>query len=566
MRLIASAAALLFLFACSPTEESETSQQRKSEVEQAADTRPNILLIVADDLGYSELGAYGGEINTPAIDSLAENGIRHTSFYAHSNCSPTRAMLFSGMDSHVAGLGAMFRFEGPNQTGKPGYEGYLNQDTASLARLLQDSGYKTYMAGKWHLGVTPETLPAAEGFDRYFSQLHGGPRGSHFDLNGAKPGDTGAYFEDDVDRTATPVADDFFSSDFFTSKLIEYLDSEKEVDAPFFAYLAFSAPHIPVQAPDSYIDLYKGQYDEGYDLIRQRRFNTMQRLGLISKKVSLPVRRTPTVKPWDQLPQKEQHLSSRRMEAYAGAVDNLDDNVGRMLDYLSDTGQLENTLILFMSDNGAAGFNGWQSERLIERFNNADNSLENLGRKGSMMFYGPGWAAAGSTPFYLFKRHMTEGGLRVPFIVSGYGVEHRGLINHEVLTVRDVAPTLLEIAGISYPVGNYQGHKVLPQTGKSFAQQLQKTDQQFTVHDASETFGWELFKRRGVRKGDWKAIMLEAPFGNGQWQLYDLSVDPGESQDLAEQEPEKLLEMQEAWKTYAAENNVIISNGPLRWP
>ena len=395
--------------------------------------------------------------------------------------------------------------------------------------------------------------------------MKGGPAGGHFNLNGASKGDTKAYFEDGVDRTGSAVADDFFSSNFYTTKLIEYIDTGRKTDSPFFAYLAFTAPHIPVQVPDSHIDLYKGQYSEGYDVIRERRFNTMKALGLITETATLG-QRAPTVKPWRQLTAEEQDIQARRMEVYAAAIDNMDDNVGRLLDYLHETDQFENTLILFMSDNGAAGFNGWQSKQLLKQFNNADNSIENLGRNGSMMFYGPGWGAAGSTPFHLFKRHMNEGGIRVPFIVSGLGVKHQGTISHEMLTVRDVAPTLLDIVGINYPIANYEGRKILPQTGKSFAKQLKQTDKYELIHSATEIFGWELFKRRGLRKGNWKAVLQEAPFGNGQWQLYDLDKDPGETKDLAQQNTDKLLEMQAAWNEYAVENNVIISNEPLRWP
>ena len=550
MRLSALAVVLAFLCACSAAE-------------QALQPRPNILLIVADDLGYAELGAYGGEIDTPTIDGLAKSGVRYTSFYAHSNCSPTRAMLFSGVDSHLAGLGAMLLAIGPNQTGQPGYEGHLNQRTVSVAKLLQDSGYKTYMTGKWHLGETPETLPAARGFDRYFIQTKGSPPGGHFNLDGARPDARGIYFEDGADRTGTPVPDDFFSSNFYTDKLIEYLDTGTDNETPFFAYLAFSAPHIPVHAPESHIDQYQGRYDAGYDVIRQRRLDEMQRLGIVSETVT-PSHRAPTVTPWDQLGQDERRIHARRMEVYAGAVDNMDDNVGRLLGYLRESDQFDNTLILFMSDNGAAGFYGWQSEPLVNRYNAADNSLENLGRDGSMMFYGPGWAAAGSAPFYLFKRHMTEGGIRVPLIVSGPGVEHRGSISHELLTVRDIAPTLLEIAGIQYPSGSYEGREILPQTGKSFATRLAGNGP--AIHGETEVFGWELFNRRGVRKGDWKLLWLESPFGTDGWQLFNLSVDPGETQDLAEEDPEKLAEMIAAWNEYARENNVIISDGPLILP
>ncbi len=550
MRSISLAFVALSLFACTPAK-------------QAEQVRPNILLIVADDLGYSELGAYGSEIETPSIDSLAETGIRYTSFYAHSNCSPTRAMLFSGVDNHLAGLGSMLLALGPNQVGQPGYEGHLNMRTVSLAKLLQDAGYATYMTGKWHLGETPETLPAARGFDRYFIQTKGAPPGGHFNLNGAHPDAKGIYFEDGVDRTGAPVPDYFFSSNFYTDKLIEYLETGREDDAPFFAYLAFSAPHIPVQAPDAYIEQYRGRYDDGYDVTRARRLETMQELGLVDKTIT-PGQPAPTTTPWDQLSGEERQNYARRMEVYAGAVDNMDDNVGRVLDYLRESKQFENTLVLFMSDNGAAGFYGWQSERLVKRFNEADNSLENLGRDGSMMFYGPGWASAGSAPFYLFKRHMSEGGIRVPLIVSGPGVEHRGSISHELLTVRDIAPTLLEIAETKYPTEQYEGRDVLPQSGKSFTSQLAGLGSE--IHSEAEVFGWELFNRRGVRKGDWKILWLDSPFGTDGWQLFDLSVDPGETRDLANEEPEILAEMIAAWHNYAEENNVVLSDGPLILP
>lgn len=528
-----------------------------------AATPPNVLLIVADDLGYAELGAYGSEIATPAIDSLAATGLLHTKFYAHSNCSPSRAMMFSGMDSHLAGLGAMHRFEGPNQRGVAGYEGYLNEQTASLSSLLRDVGYRTYMAGKWHLGETLETLPGAQGFDRYFAQAKGGPPGGHFTLNGAHATAKGIYFEDGTDKTGMPVPEGFFSSNFYTSQLIEYLDEGKGEEAPFFAYLAFSAPHIPVQAPDTHIDLYAGVYDDGYEALRAQRFRSMQNLGLVDEDVVL-AKSAPTIEPWDDLSEEEQRVQSRKMEVYAAAIDNLDDNVGRLLQYLRDTGQFDNTLIIFLSDNGAAGFNGWESPRLLERFESADNSLENLGRHGSMMFYGPGWGSAGSTPFYLFKRHMSEGGLRVPFIVSGAGVHHRGAISHRRLTVRDIAPTILELAGADYPKDEYMGRKILPQTGVSLVQHLASTDAD--VHGDDEVFGWELFKRRAVMLGDWKGLWLEPPFGSGTWQLFDLSVDPGETRDLAREKPERLSQIREAWMEYARENNVVISNAPLRWP
>ncbi|MEM8982136.1 MAG: arylsulfatase [Pseudomonadota bacterium] len=527
------------------------------------DNRPNIVLIVADDLGYSDLGAYGSEIDTPALDGLARTGVRYSQFYAHANCSPARAMLFSGMDSHVAGLGAMGGYAGPNQIGEPGYEGHLNERTVSVAELLQAAGYQTFMAGKWHLGDTAISLPSAKGFDRYFIQVKGSPPAGHFNLNGASPAARGAYIEDGVDRTGMPVATDFYSSNFYTDTLIGYLENARTSDKPFFAYLAFSAPHIPVQAPDAYIDAYKGRYDDGYDVLRQQRLSALQRIGMVRADVPA-TRRAPTAKPWLQLSDQERRVQARMMEVYAGAVDNLDDNVGRLVTYLHESGEFDNTVFVILSDNGAAGFSGWQSQRLLDRYNEADNTLNNLGRDGSRMFYGPGWASASSAPFYLFKRHMAEGGIRVPLIISGPPVARPGSISHALLTVRDIAPTLLELVNVRYPTETYEGRAVLAQSGRSFLSHLR--GQQDSVHSATEVFGWELFKRRAVRKGRWKALLLEKPFGTGAWQLFDLATDPGEVTDLAYVAPEELAEMLTAWDQYAADNNVIISNGPLVFP
>ena len=408
---------------------------------------PNFLIIVADDVGMAELGPYGSEIDTPALDALAEEGIRFTSFYAQMNCSPTRAMLMSGTDNHLAGLGTMGAgMQSPNQEGVPGYEGVLSDRVVTFAKLLQDNGYRTYATGKWHLGISPDNLPIARGFDQSFIQSGGGPADSHFNLNGAGPNARGGYFENGADVTGMSVAEDFFSNDFYAEKLVDYMRSDPEQERPFLAYLNFSAPHIPVQAPDTHIDLYRGGYEDGYDVLREVRLAAMIELGLFPPGIQL-ADRAPTVTPWEELSESARAIHARRMEVYAGAVDNMDDNIGKVLDYLKQEGLYENTVILFMSDNGAAGFFGYDAGPAAARFAAADNSIENLGRKGSVMFYGPGWGSAGSTPFNLFKRHAAEGGIRVPAIISGPGVDAGGVISHSVLMVSDVAPHVAGTGG-----------------------------------------------------------------------------------------------------------------------
>ena len=516
--------------------------------------RPNFLIIVADDVGMAELGPYGGEIDTPALDALAVEGIRFTGFYAQMNCSPTRAMLLSGMDNHLAGLGTMGGMQSPNQEGVPGYEGVLSDRVVTFARLLQDNGYRTYVTGKWHLGHSPDKLPIARGFDRSFIQTGGGPADSHFNLNG-RPGGMSGYFEDEVEVTGMPVSDGFFSSDFYAEKLIDYMRSDPQQDKPFLAYLNFTAPHIPVQAPDTHIDLYRGRYDDGYDVLRHVRLAGMIELGLFPPGTQM-AERAPTVTPWEELSDAARSIQARRMEVYAGAIDNMDDNIGKVIEYLKQEDLYENTFVLFMSDNGAAGFFGYNEGPAAQRYAAADNSIENMGREGSVMFYGPGWGSAGSVPFSLFKRHAAEGGIRVPAIVSGAGVSAGGAISHSVLMVSDVAPTVLELAGVQYPQGTYDGREILPQTGKSLVPLLR--DPETVVHGDDEVLGLELWARIAVRKGDWKLLKAEPPFREDRWYLYNVRNDPGETADLASRMPGKLEEMEAAWEQYRERNNVLL--------
>ncbi len=531
---------------------------------------PNIIVIIIDDLGYSDLGCYGSEIDTKNIDALAREGIRFTNFYASPNCSPTRAMLMSGMDHHLAGIGSMAgRMIGPNQKGKPGYEGYLNNSTIAFSELVKDRGYRTYYTGKWHLGNNEVAHPNNRGFDKAWWQVGGTP-GSHFDLSASSSRPN--YFKDNIPQENVPH--DFFSTDFYTNQLINYIEEDdKNKDQPFLGMLSFSAVHLPVHCPESHIDIYKGRYDEGYEALRRTRLQKQKDLDVTDKSVSLS-HLPPTAKAWDSLSEEEQQYYSRRMEVYAGMVDHVDDNVGKLISYLKKDGHYDNTLILLMSDNGGAGFNGWQSEAGKRRFEIAHNTIENLGKQGSVNYIGAGWGSAISTPFRLFKRHVSEGGLRIPMIVSGGYLKSinsdwdnlkDGVINHQLFTVRDIAPTIQEVAGVEYPSEEYKGKSILPQSGKSFAQLL-SSDPEAQIHPEEEIFGWELFKRKAVQKDGWKILWIEPDFGKGDWELYHLKEDPTEKNDLARSHPEKLAELITAWEQYQQENNVIISNGDIVFP
>ncbi|WP_090423286.1 arylsulfatase [Mycobacterium europaeum] len=521
--------------------------------------RPNFLVIVADDLGFSDIGAFGGEIETPNLDRLAHAGVRFTDFHSAPACSPTRAMLLTGTDHHVAGIGTMLEVAGPGFRGAPGYEGYLNDRVVALPELLRDAGYLTLMSGKWHLGATIETSPWARGFERSFALLPAGA--SHFGGGGARsfsPVPT-LYTEDDQFVT---VGDDFYSSDSYTDKLLQYLrERAPGDDRPFFAYLPFQAPHWPLQAPDESIAKYRGRYDAGPDALREERLAALKRLGLCPPDVEAhPVVADGAVE-WAAMTDDQRAVSARSMEVYAAMVDRMDWNVGRVLDYLSQTGELDDTVVIFLSDNGAEGaiveampLVGPRIAEQIEK--HCDNSVDNLGRPSSFIWYGPRWAQAATAPSRLHKAFTTEGGIRVVGFITWPGFDRQAQIGTAFSTVMDIAPTVLELAGAAHPGAVYRGREVAPIRGRSLVGYLSGAAE--TVHGADTGTGWELFGRRAIRQGDWKALHLPAPHGPGSWQLYDLASDPGEIHDLADSHPDKLAELLTLWDRYVEENGVIL--------
>jgi arylsulfatase len=470
-------------------------------------------------------------------------------------------MLLTGTDNHVAGLGNMGELLAPNQMGKPGYEGVLNKRVASVAGLLRDNGYHTYMAGKWHLGLKPDEIPHARGFERDFSLLVGG--GSHFDgqwnLEWEIP--KAPYTEDG--KPVEKLPKDFYSTKAYTDKTIQFIEEGRGDGKPFFAYMAFTAPHGPLHLPDDWLRRYKNRYDEGWDGIRQQRLARMQELGIVDKGVNAADRlyflpRSTALTPAVRV------IQGRKMELYAGMVEYMDDQIGRVFDYLKEIGEYDNTVVIFISDNGAEGNDlramvagQMGSMGFLHAMNNfAEDGHNSLGRKGTYAEYGPAWAQVSMAPFRIYKGWVSEGGIRSPLIGSGPGVQGTGEINKQaILHVMDIVPTLLELAGIEYP-STYMGREIAPVQGKSWVGMLAGSTKSPRTSD--DWLGWELFNNRAIRQGDWKISWLYQPLGTEDWQLFNLAEDSGEQYDLSAKFPEKKRALVALWDEYVKMNGVII--------
>jgi arylsulfatase len=522
---------------------------------QAADQRPNILLVMADDMGWTDLGSFGSEIETPNLDALAQRGVKFTDFYTSVSCSPTRSMLLTGTDNHIAGMGNMRELLTTEQRGKPGYEGHLNNRVVSLAEVLREKGYHTYMAGKWHLGHQPESFPHARGFERSFSMLFGGA--SYWsDMFGllAEQEEIAEYVLDDKRLEELPK--DFYATRSYTDFLIESIRENRGDGKPFLAYLAFTVPHDPLHVPEPWLSKYRGRYDDGYEVLKANRATAAKRLGVVSDTAQMP-ERYHTLEAWDSLSKEQQALGSGGMEVYAGMVNNMDYHYGRVVKFLKDIGEYESTIVIFLSDNGP---NPWESEdypgnRGSEWFAQFDNSLENLGHPMSHYAYGMGWGSASAGPLDLFKMTVGEGGIRSPMLIAGPGVKG-GRQVAAFTYVWDVMPTILELAGIEHP-DEYRGKKVERMRGKSLKDVL--TGSTKAVYDENDLVGGEIMNGKWMRQGDFKAVSVAPPYGTGSWHLYNVVDDPGETRDLAKQQPEKLKELQAAWDRYAEDVGVVLS-------
>ncbi len=530
---------------------------RAQEVETSSSAqRPNIILIVADDLGFSDIGAFGGEIATPNLDRLAFEGQRYTNFYVAPNCSPTRSMLLTGLDNHVVGLGNMYERTAPNQLGQPGYEGVLRTDYRTIAEAMRDNGYRTYMAGKWHLGHSPDHLPAARGFDRSFALLNGS--GSHYDMTGPNNDAKKAeYVEDGEYLTRLPK--NYYSTRTYTDKIIDYIDSAP-TDQPFFAYLAYQAPHDPIQAPKGWLRRYKGAYDDGWDDIREARLRRMKDLGVVPESATLSPR-VWYVPEYDKLTGVAQVQAARRMEIYASVVEYLDLQVGRLLDHLQETGQLDNTIIIFFSDNGPNPHDPIEDAKrgagkvMAANFyaNKYETDFASWGRPDAWLSQGVAWAQVSATPFTGYKLTSFDGGVRSPLIVWSKNNQTPGAINdQDIMHVSDIAPTMLDAADTPL-TALFRPESASLQRGRSWAP-LFDGGNQFS----SRGLGMEIFGGRAYREGDWKITWMYEPFGKSDWQLFNLAADPSETKDLADEHPAIRARLIAAWNAYAKTNNVII--------
>ena len=537
---------------------SQTSKQAKGK-------RPNIVIILADDMGYSDIGMFGSEIKTPNLDALATNGVRFTQYYTHASCSPSRSMLLSGVDTHLNGLGNMDEWTAPNQVGKVGYEGNLNDKVVTIPQLLKDAGYHTYMVGKWHMGKSPDKIPAARGFERDFTLLDGA--GSYWDMtNFTALNPNSLYTEDGKYLTELPKK--YYATETYTDKLISFIDAGRADGKPFFAYVAHQAPHDPYHLPKDWRERHVAQYDLGWDMTRQQRLKKQKELGIVTESTELAERMW-FVPDYSLLAPAARALVGRKMELYAGLMENMDYHIGRLVNHLKEIGEYENTVFIVFGDNGAegtdlaamiAGTSGTR-DNLYFAMKWSNNHPNAWGDPCSYVGYGAGWAQVSMTPFSQYKGWLAEGGVRNALIVSGpVNKREKGSINHELMSIADIMPTLLDIAGTTYPK-TYNGNELPPMIGKSWTKVL--AGEAESPRTKEDYIAWELFGNRALRQGDWKLRWEIAPLGKSDWELFNLATDPAERHDLAAANPDKLKEMLLLWEDYVKKNNVIL---PSRTP
>ena len=527
---------------------------------QGTPRRPNIVVILGDDLGFADMGMFGSEIRTPNLDALARQGVRFTNFYTHASCSPTRSLLLSGVDTHLNGLGNMDEWTAPNQRSLVGYEGYLNNRVATLPALLKGAGYHTYMVGKWHLGKAPDQIPAARGFERDFSLLDGA--GSYWDMTNFTGASPFSVFTEDG-KYLSKLPKDYYATKTYTDKLIGYIDANRADGKPFFAYVSHQAPHDPYHLPKDWRSRHVGQYDMGWDAMRQARLKRQVELGIVPADTQLAERMWFLPDPIVLAPATRAILG-KKMELYAGMVENLDFHVGRLIDHLKAIGEYDNTIFIVFGDNGAEGTDLFKMiagspgtrDYLFAAIKWSQTHPNAWGDPGSYVGYGPMWAQVSMTPFSQYKGWLGEGGIRNALIVSGPLVKRPGgSINKGLMHVADVMPTLLEIAGAAYPK-TQDGHELPALLGKSWGPVLAGAAE--SVRTEQDYLAWELFGNRALRQGDWKLRWQFKPIGTGDWELFNLATDPAERHDVAAQQPDKVRALIALWENYMRANNVVL--------
>ncbi len=517
-----------------------------------AGQRPNIVFVLIDDAGFSDFGAYGSEIQTPNIDQIAKSGVRFTNFHTASTCESSRAMLNSGIDHHRAGAGTLKVVMADNQKGQPGYEGYLSDRAHSLGQLLHDGGYATYFAGKWNLGEGVERSPGARGWDRYIGLEQTGAD-NYEEAKVYAPFNMEAVRWEDGKRAQLPK--DFFSTRHYVDKIIQYIEEGKGSKKPFFATVALQAVHSPLQAPEVDIHKYRAVYEAGWDHIRSERYQRQVKMGLVPAGLSLP--EVATSKSWSSLSAQDQRLYAGKMAVFAGMLDNADQHIGRLRDYLKKTGQLDNTVFVVMSDNGADAYELNNLNLPFKLWYRANFALgiETLGQPGSYVHYGQDWAQVSNTPFASFKGTSFEGGMRVPFIVSYPQRIKPGGMTDQFAYATDFLPTMLDIAGIPMPGEEYHGKPLMRPTGTSMLPFLE--GHASAIHGPGYAVGFEGTGADTLIADGYKITRNVPPFSDGQWHLYNLREDLTESTDLAGSQPQRLQAMLASYESYMRDNGVV---------
>ncbi|HWQ54480.1 MAG TPA: arylsulfatase [Bryobacteraceae bacterium] len=497
--------------------------------------RPNIILIMADDMGFSDIGCYGGEIATPNLDRLARRGVRFTQFYNTARCCPTRASLLTGLYPHQAGIGHMV----DRVDGLPGYRGDLNRRCVTVAQVLRPAGYHTLMCGKWH--VTPVTdskhnWPLQRGFERYYGIIHGG--GSYYDPV--------TLTRDN--ESVRPEGKDYYLTDALSNEAANFVREYARKPEPFFMYVAYTAPHWPLHALEADIAKYRGRYAKGWDALRAGRNRRMIEIGIVEKRWPLTPRDS-RVPPWADAPEKE--WQQRRMEVYAAQIDRMDQGIGRILQSLEQTGAAEDTLVMFLADNGgcAEEIRGWGPARHIPtatrdgRPVRVGNNPEIMpGPEDTYQSYGIPWANASNTPFRLYKHWVHEGGIATPFIASWpRAVQRQGTLTGQVGHIIDVMATCVDAAGARYPEIS-QGERIHALEGRSLLPVFEGRRRQ-----GHPELYWEHEGNRAVRQGNWKLVSRHPD----EWELYDLEADRAEMRNLAAAQPQKAAELAEKYGTWA---------------
>ena len=517
---------------------------------------PNIVLLLADDLGFTDTQPYGGEIPTPNISNLADEGLMFTNYHTAASCAPSRAMLLTGVDCHRNGAPNIPEMITPEMAKHAHYKGTLNHNAVTIATLLKDAGYHTYMTGKWHLGKTPDLLPSQRGFERTVTMADTGA--DNWEKKTYSPLNRKANWFADGKEIDLP--EDFYSSEYYIDKAIEFIESNRKDGLPFFSYIPFQAVHIPVQAPQEFTDKYMGIYDGGWQKLRESRLK-----GAKAKKIIPPGTRMvkmPTSVDWYALSDSEKQYESKKMAVYAGMVDAMDHHIGRLITYLKETGQYDNTVFIFTSDNGPASTDVYEGPlldklmmKLWHKIHGYNLDYETLGTRGSYINMGITFASSAASPLAYYKFWLGEGGMRVPLIISGKGITEKGKMTHTFTNVTDIASTILEIAGVKPHQGNYQGRRVEPMIGKSLLP-LVKGERDRVYHE-DETIGYELAGHAALFKGNYKIVKNRGPYGDNEWHLFNIVTDPGETEDLKQEMPKRFSDMMAAYQTYTADNKVL---------